>query len=93
MDDVTKYIKEPDAHQVYGRTVLGSIDKGDELCVRRREGVYRKTVTWIDPLEYNKDAKSLLEGHEGNLMILGDVSFIYPGDVLIVEKRREAEHG
>ena len=86
VDDVTRYFKEPDAHQVYGRVVLGRIDRDDTLCVRRREGTYRKLVTWIDPLEYNKKAKCLSEGHEGNLMILGDVSFIYPGDVLTVEK-------
>ena len=86
VDDVTKYYKEEDAHQVYGRVVLGRIDKGDTLMVRRREGAYRKIVTWIDPLEYNKKASCLSEGHEGNLMILGDVSFIYPGDILTVEK-------
>ena len=89
VDDVTRYFKEPDAHQVFGRVVLGRIDTGDTLCVKRREGVYRKVVTWIDPLEYNKKAKSLSEGHDGNLMILGDVTFIYPGDVLTVEHSKE----
>ena len=86
VDDVTRYKKADDAHQVFGRVVLGRIDKGDTLRIKRREGEYRKIVTWIDPLEYNKKAGYLSEGHDGNLMILGDVSFIYPGDVLTVEK-------
>ena len=89
VDDVIRYFKEPDAHQVFGRVALGRIDIDDVLCVKRREGVYRKVVTWIDTPEYNKKAKSLLEGHEGALMILGDVTFIYPGDVLTVEHSKE----
>ena len=86
VDDVTKYQKADDAHQIYGRVVLGRIDKGDTLRVRRREGEYRKVVDWIDPQEFNKKARYLSEGYDGNLMVQGDVSFIYPGDVLTVEK-------
>ena len=87
VDDVTRYFKEQDAHQIWGKTVLGRIDKDDMLTVKRREGDYTKIVTWIDPMKYNEKAKGLLEGHCGALMVLGDVSFIYPGDVLTVEYR------
>ena len=86
VDDVTKYQKAEDSHQIYGRVVLGRIDKGDTLRVHRREGEYRRVVAWIDPQEFNKKAKYLSEGYDGNLMVQGDVSFIYPGDVLTVEK-------
>ena len=86
VDDVTRYQKAEDSHQIYGRVVLGRIDKGDTLRVKRSEGEYRRIVSWIDPQEFNKKAKYLSEGYDGNLMVQGDVSFIYPGDVLTVEK-------
>ena len=86
VDDVTRYQKAEDSHQIYGRVVLGRIDKGDTLRVKRREGEYRRVVSWIDPQEFNKKAVYLSEGYDGNLMVQGDVSFIYPGDVLTVER-------
>ena len=86
VDDVTKYKKEEDTHEIYGRVMLGRIDKGDTLRVKRREGEYRKVVDKINPPEYLKKSPYLPEGHEGNLMVSGDVSFIYPGDVLVVER-------
>ncbi len=66
--------------------MLGRIDKGDTLRVKRREGEYRKVVDKINPPEYLKKSPYLPEGHEGNLMVSGDVSYIYPGDVLVVER-------
>ena len=87
VDDVTRYFKEAGAHQLWGRVLLGRIDKGDMLCVKRREGNYHVEVTWIDPLEYNKKSEYLSEGHPGALMLLGDVSFIYPGDIITVEEK------
>lgn len=86
VDDVTKFMKEDDTHEIYGRVMLGRIDKGDTLRVKRREGEYRKVVNKINKPEYNKKTSYLTEGHEGNLMVSGDVSFIYPGDVLVVER-------
>ena len=86
VDDVTRYFEEKDAHRIWGRTVLGKIEKDDIITVRRREGDYSRVVTWVDPLKYNEKSKSLSEGHCGALMVLGDVSFIYPGDVLFADR-------
>ena len=86
VDDVTRYEDEDDAHEIYGTAVLGCIEKGDTLHIKRREGEYSKVVERIDPLEYDKKAVSLTEGSEGNLLVKGDVSFIYPGDVLTTER-------
>ena len=87
VDDVMRYNKAPDkaeAHRIFGRAVLGRIDPGDRVCVQRREGPRFIDVTSVDCQEYNKKAKSLSEGHDGALAVSGDVSFIYPGDVLTV---------
>ncbi len=85
VDDVTRYFKEEDAHQIWGQTVLGRIDKDDTVTVMRREGPYSRTVTWVDPLSFNSKSKAIDEGQCGALMVLGDVSFIYPGDVLVTD--------
>lgn len=90
VDDVIRIKDRNDIQQhiIWGRQVLGSTARGDVLCVKRREMPYYISVSDLKLPKYNDKAERLLEGHDGGLEAAEDVSFIYPGDILTIEKDR-----
>ena len=90
VDDVIRIKDRNDIQQhiIWGRQVLGSTGRGDVLCIKRREMPYYISVSDLKLPKYNEKAERLLEGHDGGLEVPEDVSFIYPGDILIIEKDR-----
>ena len=89
VDDVARIYdkEESERHVIWGRQVLGSIAVGEVLCVKRREMPFYITVSKLMLPNYNEKAKALSEGHDGGIETPDDVSFIYPGDVLIADER------
>ena len=87
VDDVIRVPGEKDreVHRIWGRCVLGSASANSLAKVVRREKPYFIQIDKVEPLEYNKKAQVLSEGHGGALVASDDVSFIYPGDVLYFE--------
>ena len=95
VDDVVRSKDQngQELHTIWGRQVLGSVIGGDVLCVRRREMPYFIEVSKVVQQKFNDKAKSLNEGHDGGLEVPGDVSFIYPGDILTADAKGGAEDG
>ena len=85
VDDVVRCGDREDSHIIRGRVLLGSLAASDRLSVNRKECPYFFEISEVKPMEYDKDKKVLAEGHGGSLLINGEVSCVYPGDILTVD--------
>ena len=75
-----------DEYRIGGRVLMGCIALPGRAVVNRAEGARELSIRKLgDCREYNSDRKELKEGAEGGLFVESALSFVYPGDVLLID--------
>ena len=73
-------------YRISGRILIGNITLGDIAEVKRRDCQKSFKVKGLGSYPFlTADKKELKEGSEGTIIAQGDISFVYPGDILFID--------